>query len=50
MRERVIRILLDTSFLLPILGFKTNTVIMNVMDKSRKYDVYYSDLSIIVVL
>jgi len=44
------KILLDTSFLLPFVGFKTDEVVMNCIEKLRDYEVYYSELSILEAL
>jgi predicted nucleic acid-binding protein len=44
------KILLDTSFLLPFMGFKTDEVVMNCIEKLRGYEVYYSELSILEAL
>jgi predicted nucleic acid-binding protein len=44
------KILLDTSFLLPFIGFKTDEVVMNSIEKLRDYEVYYSELSILEAL
>jgi len=41
------RILLDTSFLLPTLGFETAAEIINTVSKLSRFTVYYSDLSIL---
>ena len=43
-------LLLDTSFLLPILGFETSTEIMKVFKKLGEYELYYNDLSILEAL
>ena len=43
-------LLLDTSFLLPILGFKTSERIMKVFPRLDKYELYYNDLSILEAL
>jgi predicted nucleic acid-binding protein len=44
------KILLDTSFLLPFIGFKTDEVVMNCIEKLKEYEVYYSELSILEAL
>jgi len=44
------KILLDTSFLLPFMGFKTDEVVMNCIERLRDYEVYYSELSILEAL
>ncbi len=49
-RSQVNKILLDTSFLLPILGFKTSNKIMNSFKKLSNYELYYSDISVLEAL
>ena len=44
------KLLLDTPFLLPTLGFETSKRIINALPKLRKYELYYSDLSILEAL
>ncbi len=44
------KILLDTSFLLPILGFDTSERIIKAFPKLRDYELHYSDLSILEAL
>ncbi|MCE4613471.1 MAG: PIN domain-containing protein [Desulfurococcales archaeon] len=44
------KLLLDTSFLLPILGFETSGRIMRAFRKLGRYELYYSDLSILEAL
>jgi hypothetical protein len=44
------KILLDTSFLPPFIGFKTDEVVMNCIEKLKEYEVYYSELSILEAL
>ncbi len=44
------RILLDTSFLLPILGFETSNEIMEAFHKLGFYELYYSDISLLEAL
>jgi len=44
------RILLDTSFLLPILGFETSNEIMKAFHKLSLYELYYSDISLLEAL
>ena len=44
------KLLLDTSFLLPVLGFETSKVVMDSLPKLRNYTLYYSDLSILEAL
>jgi len=48
--KRKFRVLLDTSFILPFLGFKTDEVVMKTLPKLRNYDLYYSDLSLLEAL
>ena len=43
-------LLLDTSFLLPILGFETSKRIMKTFEKPDSYELYYNDLSILEAL
>jgi len=44
------RVLLDTSFLLPILGFETSKEIMNVFEKLMDYTLFYNEISILEAL
>ena len=44
------KLLLDTSFILPILGFETSKEIMDVFPKLRNYIIYYNEISIIEAL
>ncbi|ADI31609.1 PIN domain-containing protein [Staphylothermus hellenicus] len=44
------RILLDTSFLLPILGFETSERIMKAFYKLGSYQLYYNEISILEAL
>ena len=44
------KLLLDTSFLLPILGFDTSKRVIEAFPKLRGYELYYSDLSILEAL
>ncbi len=44
------KLLLDTSFLLPILGFETSKTIMDTFQKLDKYVLYYNDVSILEAL
>jgi len=44
------KILLDTSFLLPILGFETSSRIMKTFQKLGSYELYYNDISILEAL
>jgi len=41
------RLLLDTSFLLPILGFKTVDAVMRTFEKLNLYTLYYSEISVL---
>ena len=50
MNKKDYQILLDTSFLLPFLGFKTDDIIINTLPKLRRYYLYYSDLSLLEAL
>ena len=50
MNKKNYKILLDTSFLLPFMGFKTDEVVMNCIERLRDYEVYYSELSILEAL
>jgi len=43
-------ILLDTSFLLPILGFETSRRVMNAFQRLGSYKLYYNDISILEAL
>ena len=42
--------LFDTSFLLPIVGFETSRRIMDVFPGLKRYQLYYSELSILELL
>ena len=44
------KILLDTSFLLPILGFETSRDIMDVFEKLMGYILFYNEVSILEAL
>ena len=44
------KLLLDTSFLLPVLGFETSKRVMNAFQKLDKYVLYYNEISILEVL
>ena len=44
------KILLDTSFLLPILGFETSSKIMKAFQKLKSCELYYSDISVLEAL
>jgi len=44
------KILLDTSFLLPILGFDTSDRVMRAFHKLSSYELYYNDVSILEAL
>ncbi len=45
-----LRVLLDTSFILPFLGFRTNREVMEAIPLLRECEVYYSELSILEAL
>ena len=45
-----IKILLDTSFLLPILGFETSHEVMNTFQRLYAHTLYYNDISILEAL
>ena len=44
------RVLLDTSFLLPVLGFETSKPVMEAFHRLHAHTLYYSDLSILEAL
>jgi hypothetical protein len=44
------QLLLDTSFLQPFLGFKTDDIIINTLPKLRRHYLYYSDSSLLEAL
>jgi predicted nucleic acid-binding protein len=48
--KRDYKILLDTSFLLPFIGFRTDEAVMNSIEKLRGYRVYFSEISILEAL
>ena len=50
MNKRDYKILLDTSFLLPFIGFRTDEAVMNSIEKLRGYRVYFSEISILEVI
>lgn len=50
MNRRRLKILLDTSFLLPSLGFETDKEIVEVLPCLLNHEVYYSDLSFLEAL
>ncbi|MDM7275359.1 MAG: PIN domain nuclease [Thermoprotei archaeon] len=50
MSKKNLKILLDTSFLLPFLGFKTDDIVMNTLPILREYEIYYNDISILEAL
>ena len=50
MSKRSYRILLDTSFLLPVLGFETNRRVMNAFPRLRGHVLHYSSLSLLEAL
>ena len=45
-----IKILLDTSFLLPVLGFETSHEVMNAFQRLYAHTLYYNDISILEAL
>ncbi len=47
MNKKKLRILLDTSFLLPFVGFKTDVEIEDAIACLTHHEVYYSDLSLL---
>ncbi len=49
-RKGSLKVLLDTSFLLPMVGFETDREIMDVIPLLRRCEVFYSDLSILELL
>ncbi|RLF17286.1 MAG: PIN domain nuclease [Thermoprotei archaeon] len=49
-RSPNIKILLDTSFLLPILGFETSHEVMDAFKKLYAHTLYYNDISILEAL
>ena len=42
--------LLDTSFLLPILGFETSSRVMRAFQRFNSYELYYNDISVLEAL
>ncbi len=44
------KVLLDTSFLLPILGFQTSDKVMKAFEKLGSYELYYNDISLLEAL
>ena len=42
--------LLDTSFLLPILGFETSSRVMRAFQRLNSYKLYYNDISVLEAL
>ena len=44
------KVLLDTSFLLPILGFQTSDRVMKAFQKLGSYELYYNDISLLEAL
>lgn len=44
------KVLLDTSFLLPVLGFETSSRVMEAFQKLSTYDLHYNDISILEAL
>jgi len=45
--KKKLRILLDTSFLLPFIGFKTDVEIQEAIACLTRHEIYYSDLSLL---
>jgi len=43
-------VLLDTSFLLPILGFETSSRVMRAFQRLNSYKLYYNDISVLEAL
>ena len=50
MSRRSLKILADTSFILPILGFRTDDAVMSALPLLRLCKVYYNDISILEAL
>ena len=48
--QRGDKILLDTSFLLPVLGFETSERVMKAFQKLGSHELYYNDISILEAL
>jgi len=44
------KVLLDTAFLLPILGFQTSDRVMKAFQKLGSYELYYNDISLLEAL
>ncbi len=44
------KLLLDTSFLLPVLGFETLDEIMKIFHKLKSYEIHYNEISILEAL
>ncbi len=44
------KLLIDTSFLLPVLGFETSNRVMTAFRKLSSYELYYNDISILEAL
>ena len=44
------KVLLDTSFLLPILGFETSSRVMRAFQRLNSYKLYYNDISVLEAL
>lgn len=50
MSKKSLRILLDTSFLLPFLGIDVGEPVTKTLQKLRGYELYYSELSLLEAL
>ncbi len=50
MSRRSSRLLLDTSFLLPVLGFETSQRVMKALPKLAGHELYYSEISLLEAL
>ncbi len=44
------RLLLDTSFILPVLGFESSARVMRAFQRLGSYELYYNDISILEAL
>jgi len=45
-----LRVILDTSFLLPFLGIRTDEPVMEALPRLRGHELYYSELSVLEAL
>ncbi len=50
MSRRNSRLLLDTSFLLPVLGFETSRRVMRALPSLARYELYYNEISLLEAL